>query len=321
MQYTRLGRAGAKVSRLALGTMNFGPVIDEDASRGILDRAVEAGVDFIDTADVYGGGRWGDHNGQSEEILGRWMQDRGNRDDLVVATKVFGVMGDRPNNRGLSAIHIRAAVDASLRRLGTDRIDLYQMHHIDREVPIDEVLSAFATLREQGKIIYLGSSNFAGWHIARMHEIAAASGYPAPVTEQSLYNLAQRTVELEVAPAATEYGMGLLPWSPLAGGQLGGVLAKSDRSRSSLDALGDRRPTIQRYEDFCRELGISPGVVALAWLLHQPSVTAPVVGPRTIDQLDSAIEALDVTLDAETLAELDRIWPGPGGTAPEAYAW
>jgi len=321
MQYTRLGRAGAKVSRLALGTMNFGPVIDEDASRGILDRAVEAGVDFIDTADVYGGGRWGDHNGQSEEILGRWMQDRGNRDDLVVATKVFGSMGDRPNNRGLSAIHIRAAVDASLRRLGTDRIDLYQMHHIDREVPIDEVLSAFSTLREQGKIIYLGSSNFAGWHIARMHEIAAASGYPAPVTEQSLYNLAERTVELEVAPAATEYGMGLLPWSPLAGGQLGGVLAKSDRSRSSLDALGDRRPQIERYEEFCRELGIGPGVVALAWLLHQPSVTAPVVGPRTIDQLESAIEALDVMLDAETLAELDRIWPGPGGTAPEAYAW
>ncbi len=321
MQYTRLGRAGAKVSRLALGTMNFGPVIDEDASRGILDRAVEAGVDFIDTADVYGGGRWGDHNGQSEEILGRWMQDRGNRDDLVVATKVFGSMGDRPNNRGLSAIHIRAAVDASLRRLGTDRIDLYQMHHIDRDVPIDEVLSAFSILREQGKIVYLGSSNFAGWHIARMHEIAVASGYPAPVTEQSLYNLAERTVELEVAPAATEYGMGLLPWSPLAGGQLGGVLAKSDRSRSSLDALGDRRPQIERYEEFCRELGIRPGVVALAWLLHQPSVTAPVVGPRTIDQLESAIEALDVTLDAETLAELDRVWPGPGGTAPEAYAW
>ncbi|MGJ0389588.1 aldo/keto reductase [Microbacterium sp. CGR1] len=321
MQYTRLGRAGARVSRLALGTMNFGPVIDEDASRAILDRAIDAGIDFIDTADVYGGGRWGDHPGQSEEILGRWMKDRGNRDDLIVATKVFGVMGPRSNDRGLSAVHIRASVDASLRRLGTDHIDLYQMHHIDRDVPIDETLSAFETLREQGKITYLGSSNFAGWHLARVHEIAAASGYPAPVTEQSLYNLTERTVELEVVPAAEQYGMGLLPWSPLASGQLGGVLQKTDRSRSSLDALGARRPAIERYEEFCAELGIRPGVVAIAWLLHQPSVTAPVIGPRTIDQLDSAVEALDVTLDADTLAELDRIWPGPGGTAPEAYAW
>lgn len=321
MQYTRLGRAGAKVSRLALGTMNFGPVIDEEASYAIMDRAVEAGVDFIDSADVYGGRPWGDLPGQSEEILGRWMRERGNRDDLVVATKVHGSMGTRPNDRGLSALHIRAAVDASLRRLGTDRIDLYQMHHIDREVPLDEVLSAFATLREQGKIIYLGSSNFAGWHLARVQEIAAASGYPAPVTEQSLYNLTERTVELEVVPAAEQYGMGLLPWSPLASGQLGGVLQKTDRSRSSLDALGARRPVIERYEEFCGELGIRPGVVAIAWLLHQPTVTAPVIGPRTIDQLDSAIEALDVTLDAETLAELDRIWPGPGGSAPEAYAW
>ncbi|MFK4761624.1 aldo/keto reductase [Microbacterium sp. ZW T5_45] len=321
MQYTRLGRAGAKVSRLALGTMNFGPVIDEAASTAILDRAVEAGVDFIDTADVYGGGMWGDHPGQSEEILGRWMRDRGNRDDLIVATKVYGVMGQGRNDRGLSAVHIRAAVDASLRRLGTDRIDLYQMHHIDREVPLDEVLGAFATLREQGKIVYLGSSNFAGWHIARVQEVAAAAGFPAPVTEQSLYNLAQRTIELEVVPASEQYGVGILPWSPLASGQLGGVLSKTDRSRSSLDALGDRRPAIERYEAFCAELGIRPGVVAIAWLLHQPSVTAPIIGPRTIDQLDSAIEALDVTLDADALAELDRIWPGPGGTAPEAYAW
>lgn len=321
MQYTRLGRAGARVSRLALGTMNFGPVIDEEASFAILDRAVDAGVDFIDSADVYGGRPWGDLPGQSEEILGRWMSARGNRDDLVVATKVHGTMGPRPNDRGLSALHIRTAVEASLRRLGTDRIDLYQMHHIDREVPLDEVLSAFSTLREQGKIVYLGSSNFAGWHLARVQEVAAAAGYPAPVTEQSVYNLAQRVVELEVVPAAAEYGMGLLPWSPLASGQLGGVLAKADRSRSRLDALGDRRPAIERYEEFCAELGIHPGVVAIAWLLHQPTVTAPVIGPRTIEQLDSAVAALDVVLDAATLAELDRIWPGPGGPAPEAYAW
>jgi len=321
MQDTRLGRGGARVGRIALGTMNFGPVIDEDASFAIMDRAVSAGVNLIDTADVYGGAPWGDLPGQSEEILGRWMAARGNRDDLVIGTKVHGDMGPGPNDRGLSALHIRAAVDASLRRLGTDRIDLYQMHHIDRDVPLDETLSAFATLREQGKILYLGTSNFAGWHLARYQEIAAAAGYPRPVTEQSVYNLAQRVVELEVVPAAEHYGMGLLPWSPLASGQLGGVLAKTDRSRSSLEALGERRPAIERYEAFCAELGIAPGVVAIAWLLHQPVVTAPVVGPRTIEQLDSALAALDVTLDAGVLAELDRIWPGPGAPAPEAYAW
>ncbi len=322
MQYTRLGRAGATVSRIALGTMNFGPVIDDEASFAILDEAVDAGVTFLDTADVYGGPPWGPNPGQTEELLGRWLAARGNRDDLVLGTKAHGVMGPGVNDRGLSAVHIRQAVEASLRRLGTDRIDLFQLHHIDRDVPVDEVLDAIEVLRAQGKILYLGSSNFAGWHLALYRETAAHSGRAPLVTEQSVYNLAQRTLELEVVPAAEHYGMGLLPWSPLASGQLGGVLAKADRSRSAnLDALGDRLPRVERYEAYARELGIAPGTLAIAWLLHQPVVTAPVVGPRTPDQLRTAIDALDVVLGASELAALDEIWPGPGGTAPEAYAW
>jgi aryl-alcohol dehydrogenase-like predicted oxidoreductase len=322
VKYTRLGDSGAIVSRIALGTMNFGPVIGTEQSFRILDLAVENGINFIDTADVYGGAPWGDQPGQTEALVGEWMRARGNRDSLVVATKVHGDMGEGPNDRGLSAVHIRAAVDASLRRLGTDRIDLYQMHHIDRHVPIDEVLDAFTTLREQGKILYLGSSNFAGWNIARYREHAEIHRQLPLVTEQSVYNLAQRTLELEVVPATLHYGMGLLPWSPLASGQLGGVLKKADRSRSqNLDHLGSRRARIEEYERLAETNGLDPAELALAWLLHQPVVTAPIVGPRTEGQLTGAVAALEIALDASQLAELDRIWPGPGGQAPEAYAW
>ena len=321
MKYTRLGRSGATVSRIALGTMNFGPVIGREPSYEILDLALENGITFIDTADVYGGGPWGDNPGQSEALLGDWMRDRGVRDQLVVATKVHGPMGQGPNDQGLSAVHIRAGVDASLRRLGTDRIDLMQMHHIDRSVPVDEVLDAFTTLRDQGKIVYLGSSNFAGWNLAQYQEQATAHRQIGLVTEQSVYNLAQRTVELEVVPAALNYGIGLLPWSPLASGQLGGVLQKADRSRSKDLDLGERRPRIEEYERYAGSRGLDPAELALAWLLHQPVVTAPVVGPRTAAQLTGAIAALDIALGDSELAELDRIWPGPGGQAPEAYAW
>lgn len=321
MKYTRLGASGATVSRIALGTMNFGPVIGREESFGILDLAVANGVTFIDTADVYGGPPLGRENGQTESLLGEWMRERGNRDEVVLATKVFGSLSDRPNDGGLSAVHIRAAVDASLTRLGTDRIDLYQMHHIDRAVHVDEVLDAFGSLREQGKILYLGSSNFAGWNIAQYREHAELRRQLPLVTEQSLYNLAERTVELEVIPAARHYGVGLLPWSPLAGGKLAGVLSKTDRGRTKGADLGGQRQQIEQYEAFAARIGVAPAQLALAWLLHQPAVTAPVVGPRTADQLTGALDALDVDLTTEQLAELDRIWPGPGGTAPEAYAW
>lgn len=321
MRYTRLGRAGARVSRIALGTMNFGPVIDERESIAILDAAVEHGITFIDTADVYGGPPWGVEPGQTERILGRWIAARGIRDDLVLATKVHGTMGPGVNDGGLSSLHIRRAVDASLARLGTDRIDLYQMHHIDRDVPVDEVLDAFTRLRDQGKVGYLGSSNFAGWNLAQYQEFGLATGGATLVSEQSLYNLAQRTAELEVVPAAQHYGLALLPWSPLAGGVLGGVLGKTDRSRSTADDLGASRPRVEAYERFAAEIGIPPAELGLAWLLHQPAVTAPIVGPRRLEHLISAVRALDVALGDDELAELDRIWPGPGGPAPEAYAW
>jgi aryl-alcohol dehydrogenase-like predicted oxidoreductase len=275
---------------------------------------------FIDTADGYGCAPGGEVPGQTEALIGRWLRARGDRDALVIATKVHGPMGEGVNDGGLSSLHIRRAVEASLRRLSIEHVDLYQMHHIDRAVPVDEVLDAFTRLVEQGKVGYLGSSNFAGWNIAQYQELASRSGRARPVTEQSIYNLAQRTVELEVIPAASAYGVGLLPWSPLASGMLGGVLRKTDRSRSSLDALGERRPQVEEYERFADELGVDPAELAIAWLLHQPSVTAPIIGPRRIEQLGSAIRSLEISLGSTELAELDRIWPGPG-TAPEAYAW
>ncbi|SDR86468.1 aldo/keto reductase [Microterricola viridarii] len=325
MRYTYLGRSGVSVSRLCLGTMNFGPVIDEQASVGLLDAATEAGINFIDTADVYGGAPWGDLNGQTEEIIGRWLSARGaaRRDQVVLATKAYGDMGDGPNDRHLSALHIRRAVDASLRRLQTDYIDLFQMHHIDRHTPLDEIFEALTLLRQQGKIVYLGSSNFAGWNLAQYQEFARATSRTGLVSEQSVYNLAQRSLELEVIPAAQHYGIGLLPWSPLAGGLLGGVLAKAAKSRSAgvVETLGARRGAVEAYEAFAAARGHGPGDLALAWLLHQPAVTAPVVGPRTGEQLQGALRALEISLSDADLAELDQIWAGPGGQAPEAYAW
>jgi len=316
-----MGRAGARVSRIALGTMNMGPITSEEDSFAMMDVAHEHGVNFFDTADVYGGRPWGDRIGQTEEIVGRWLADRSARDNVILATKVHGATGGGINDSGLSALHIRRAVEASLSRLQTEHIDLYQMHHIDREVPVDEILNALTRLRQDGKIIYVGSSNFAGWNIAQYQEIARALGQAPLVTEQSVYSLAKRTVELEVVPAIREYGMGLLPWSPLAGGELAGVLAKSETARSDPAQLGNRRRQIELYEAFARRRDMDPAEMGIAWLLHQPAVIAPVVGPRRLEHLVSAISAVDVELTVEDLQELDEIWPGPGGAAPEAYAW
>lgn len=322
MHHTQLGRTGAKVSRIVLGTMNFGPQTEEAEAHRIMDSALDQGINFFDTANVYGGA---DRRGWTEEIIGRWFEKSGRRDEVVLATKVFGNMSDRPNDSRLSAVHIRCAVDDSLRRLQTDHIDLYQMHHIDRNTPWEEVWQAMDTLVAQGKVVYVGSSNFAGWHIAAACESARARHSLGLVSEQSLYNLTARTVELEVLPAAQEYGLGLLPWSPLGGGLLGGVLRKIEDGRRSEEhmrkEIEQRREQLQRWEDFCDQRGEEPGDVALAWLLHQPAVTGPIVGPRTMEQLDSAVRALDIELDDDALAVLDDIFPGPGGTAPEAYAW
>ena len=322
MKYTHLGRSGVQVSRLCLGTMNFGPKTPEEDAHAIMDAAREAGIIFFDTANVYG---W-ENKGLTEEIVGRWFaKGGGRRGDTVIATKLYGSMGPGPNDTFLSALNIRQALDASLQRLQTDHIDLYQFHHIDRNTPWDEIWQAMETAVAQGKVIYNGSSNFAGWHIAEAQEAARRRRFNGLISEQSIYNLLTRAVELEVIPAAQKYGLGLIPWSPLQGGLLGGVLkAQNDGGRRAegrvQDLLAKHRDQIQAYEDLAAELQIEPGILALAWLLHQPAVSAPIVGPRTSGQLDDALAALDVELDQDTLAKLEEIFPGHR-PAPEDYAW
>ncbi|MEV7965540.1 aldo/keto reductase [Sphaerisporangium sp. NPDC088356] len=323
MEYAHLGRAGLSVSRLCLGTMNFGPETSEEDSFAIMDKAHELGINFFDTANVYG---WKKGEGVTENILGRWFaKGGGRREKTVIATKLYGSMGDWPNETHLSALNIRRACDASLKRMQTDYIDIYQMHHVDRNTPFDEIWEAMDVLRQQGKIIYAGSSNFAGWHIAKAQEEAKRRNFLGLVSEQSHYNLLTRTVELEVLPACDDYGLGVIPWSPLAGGLLGGVLRKIDKGRSAsehvLAELEKHREQIEQYEAFCDELGEDPANVALAWLLEQTAVTGPIVGPRTIEQLEGSLRALEIKLDEKALARLDEIFPGPGGPAPEAYAW
>ncbi len=328
--YKRIGGHGALVSNLCLGTMNFGPRTDEKTSFEIMDRALELGINFFDTADVYGGeaGR-----GATETILGNWFATGGGRRDAVVlASKVYNPAdtdSDRPepnhNSRNLSALKIRRHCDASLRRLQTDVIDLYQMHHVDRLCPWSEIWQAFDALEKQGKIIYTGSSNFAGWDIASACMEARNRGMTGLVSEQSIYNLTNRMIELEVIPASRHYGLGILPWSPLGGGILAGVLNGAGGVRRAGEGAKARveklRPQLQRYEELCRELGEAPATVALSWLLHNPAVTAPIIGPRTVEQLNDAVRATEVELSGEVLSRLDEIWPGPGGEAPVAYAW
>lgn len=323
MHYLHLGRSGLSVSRLCLGTMNFGPHTTEADSYRIMDRALDLGINFFDTANVYG---WKLGEGVTEQIVGRWLaQGDGRRDKVVLATKVYGRMGTWPNESRLSARHIRRACEESLRRLQTDYLDLYQMHHIDREAPWEEIWQAMEQLVREGKVLYVGSSNFAGWHLAQAQELARQRHFLGLVSEQSLYNLTERTVELEVIPACQAYGIGLIPWSPLARGLLGGALKKASAGRRAekevRKELEQLRPRVASYETLCRKLGEAPADVALAWLLHQPAVTAPIIGPRTLDQLDGSMQALTLTLTKETLKQLDEIFPGPGGPAPEAYAW
>ncbi|SCK07333.1 aldo/keto reductase [Streptomyces sp. WMMB 322] len=333
MEYTQLGRTGLKVSRIVLGTMNFGPQTDEADSHAIMDSAQGAGINFFDTANVYG---WGPDKGRTEEIIGSWFAKGGDRRErTVLATKVFGSMaaeGDStPNQDRLSALNIRRAVDASLKRLRTDHIDLYQFHHVDRMTPWEEIWQAVEVLIQQGKILYAGSSNHAGWHIAQANETAARRGMYGLVSEQCLYNLAERRAEMEVIPAAQSYGLGVIPWSPLYGGLLSGAIRKAGgaggtsgagkgRSADALARRAELREQVQRYEDLLAEHGLDPGETALAWLLTRPGVTGPIVGPRVPEQLESALRAVELKLDDGLLAALDEIFPGPG-PSPEAFAW
>jgi NDP-hexose C3-ketoreductase / dTDP-4-oxo-2-deoxy-alpha-D-pentos-2-ene 2,3-reductase len=328
MEYTNLGRTGLRVSRLCLGTMNFGPKTTEPDSFAIMDRALEHGINFFDTANVYG---WKIGEGVTEQIIGRWLaQGGGRRDKVVLATKVYGKMAEWPNGSGLSARHIIAECDNSLRRLQTDFIDLYQMHHVDRSTPWDEIWQAMEVLVGQGKVRYVGSSNFAGWHLAQAQAAAASRHFLGLVSEQCIYNLLNRYVELEVVPAAIAYGIGIIPWSPLNGGQLSGVLRKQREGQAnrslegrSSEGLVEQRETIEAYEKLAAELGHDPANVALAWLLSRPGVTAPIIGPRTVEQLDSTIDTLSITFDDPTLSRLDELFPpvGQGGPGPEAWAW
>jgi aryl-alcohol dehydrogenase-like predicted oxidoreductase len=334
MDYVHLGRSGLRVSRLCLGTMNFGPLTSPADAHAVMDRAHELGINFFDTANRYGAlsppgqvaGNGQLHPGWTEEIIGDWFASGGGRRErTVLATKLYGAMGDWPNEDRLSALNIRRACDASLRRLRTDYIDLYQMHHVDRGTTWDEIWQAMEVLVAQGKILYAGSSNFAGWHIAQANAAAAARGFFGLVSEQSIYNLMTRDVELEVLPAAISCGVGIIPWSPLQGGLLGGVLKKEREGRRRLwgraqETLERSRQQIEAYEDLCDEIGEEPGRVALAWLLHQDGVTGPIIGPRTAGHLEDAQRAVSLKLDDKLLGRLDSIFPGYQ-PAPENYAW
>lgn len=329
MEYTRLGRTGLKVSRLCLGTMNFGPQTSEPDSFTIMDKALETGINFWDTADVYG---WKEGERITEKIIGNFFaQGGGRREKTVIATKLFGGMGKWPNESRVSKLRIKNGVEGSLKALQTDYIDLIQMHHIDRDAPWDEVWEAFEQLQAQGKILYVGSSNFAGWHIAQANEQARKRNNLGLVSEQSKYHLLCRFPELEVVPACKEYGLGIIPWSPLAGGILGGALKKASEGRRAQEGvqkeIEKNRPALEKWEALCADMGENPANVALAWLLSNPVVTAPIIGPRTIEQLDDTLRTLEIKLDSDTLKKIDDIFPAVGlngnesKPAPEAYAW
>lgn len=322
MQYVNLGRTALKVSRLCLGTMNFGPQTTEEDSYKIMDKALDMGINFFDTANVYG---WKKGEGVTEQIVGRWWaQGGGRRDKVVIATKVYGDMGDWPNQNRLNKLTIRRELDNSLRRLKTDYIDLYQMHHVWRDAPWDELWEAFEVAIQQGKILYVGSSNFAGWHIVQANEAAKRRNTLGLVSEQSIYHLLNRNIELEVIPASEKYGVGIIPWSPLAGGLLGGVIEKENQGRRAGEGvqkqLEKNRTAIEAWENLCRELGEKPADVAIAWMLQNPAISAPIIGPRTQEQLEGQIRSLEITLSEETNQKLNEIFPGKK-TAPEDYAW
>ncbi|MDO7907421.1 aldo/keto reductase [Paenibacillus sp. JX-17] len=326
MEYTTLGRSGMKVSRLCLGTMNFGPITDEKEAFRVMDTALEHGINFFDTANIYG---WGENAGQTETIIGRWFaQGGGRREKVILGTKVYGSMSDPldgPNDTaGLSSYKIRRHLEASLRRLQTDHIELYQMHHVDLSVSWDELWGAFEQAIHQGKIGYVGSSNFAAWHMALAQSEARSHRFIGLVSEQHKYNLNCRLPELEVLPAAHNLGIGIIPWGPLDGGLLGrNALKKLEGTRSGgdKDRIAKHAAQLEQFAALCRELGEPQDNVALAWLLANPAVTAPIIGPRTLEQFESSLRCLDIVLEEQVMKRLDEIFPGPGAAAPEAYAW
>ncbi|WHT16655.1 aldo/keto reductase [Crossiella sp. CA-258035] len=328
MEYTTLGRTALRISPLCFGTLNLGVRTTTEEAFALLDLALERGINFLDTANQYG---WQKHKGYTEELLGEWFALGGNRrEKVVLGTKVGNPMTDLPNDSGLSARNIIASCEQSLRRLGTDWIDVYYMHHIDRSAPWEEVWQAMETLVWQGKVRYVGSSNFAGWHLVEAQASARERNFLGLVAESCVYNLVTRTVELELIPAAQKYGLAVLPWSPLHGGLLSGATrklaegtaVKTAQGRAQV-AMAKHADVVAAYEKLCESHDLDPAEVGLAWVLNRPGVTAPVIGPRTQAQLTGALNALELTLPQALLDELDLIFPpvGNGGPGPEAWAW
>lgn len=328
MEYTQLGRTGLSVSRLCLGTMNFGHWTAEEDAFAIMDAALEQGINFFDTANVYGGEKGGAGVGTCETLIGKWFKQGGRRrDKVVLAGKVYGWMEwpRWPNTGTLSALHIVRECEASLKRLQTGHLDLYQMHHYDPTCPWEEIWQAMDTLVRQGKVLYVGTSNFPAWAIVQGNEEARRRGIMGIVSEQSKYNLLQRELEMEVIPAAKAYGVAVLAYSPVAGGVLadvGGRIPEGSRRgyEWTTSAIEKNRDCLKKYAGLCKTLGHAPADVAQAWLLHADGITCPIVGPRTMEQLLSSIAVLKIALSDEIMKKLDEIFP-PVGPAPEAYAW
>lgn len=334
MNYTYLGRSNMEVSRICLGTMHFGSRTSEEESFRIMDRALDLGINFFDTANVYGGSG---NQGRTEEIIGRWMQQgSGRRDRVVLATKVYGNMtgGQEPNEKGgISTYKVRKHVEGSLRRLQTDHIDLYQVHHIDRRISAEEFWGTFDRLIHAGQVLYMGSSNFPGWGLAKFQMQAWQRGSVGLVSEQTLYNLVNRYPELEVLPAAQEFGISLIPYMPLAGGILTGKLSSVSGSRTAQVEeefgikLDQSNAQFREFSALCRDLGERENVVAIAWTLANPAVASAIVGIRTVEHLDGLERAAELQLSPETLARLDEIFninkgrKLRSGGAPEAYSW
>jgi aryl-alcohol dehydrogenase (NADP+) len=319
MDYVRLGDTGLKVSRLCLGCMSYGDpgwrdwVLPEEEARPFFERALEAGINFFDTADMYS-------NGGSEEITGRALRDLARRDQVVIATKVYFPTGDGPNDRGLSRKHVLDAIDASLRRLGTDHVDLYQIHRWDDETPIEETLEALDDVVRAGKARYLGASSMYAWQLARALYAADLGGWTRFVSMQNHYNLVYREEEREMLPLCREEGLGVVPWSPLARGFLAGnrrrgeggektgdtARARSDDYAQQMYYRDDDFEVVDRVVELAKARGVEPAQIALAWLLHQDGVTAPIVGATKLAHLDQAIDALDLELSDDELARLEE---------------
>ncbi|MBC8571235.1 aldo/keto reductase [Zongyangia hominis] len=337
MKYTALGRTGMQVSRFCLGTTNFGNVTDEKEARRIMDAAIDAGINYFDTANEYGGG----HKGITETIIGRWFQDTGKRKKVIMQTKAFSWMADSddPINEeahGLSTYKLRRNLEDSLKRLQTDHIEVYMMHHYDRGTSWDELYECYQSMLYQGKIDYLGSSNSAGYDLCEAQMEAKKRNILGVVVEEHRYNLMCRLPELELLPAAQKLGIGTFAYSPLNAGVLAGKSlhdpTKSRRIEANvIDAehpkapnymnFIDMEPQLAKFAKLCDELGETQANVAVAWLLSRPNLTGVIVGPRTVEQFEAMLPAMELTLPDDFIKEMDLIFPGPGGGAPEAYAW